>query len=97
MKAKVSTVRKITLKDGYEVTVDIALFDDADTFELIARAANGEILVMPLLSKKILSPEEHEGLKEHLRGEDGIVKASTFFEALTEIFEKLNGEKEVKN
>ena len=72
-------------KSGFKFSIREELADDYELLELIGEIDENPAKVDALLVK-LLGKEQKNALKEHLRGENGIVKLTDMDNAITEIF-----------
>lgn len=72
-------------KSGFKFSIREELADDYELLELIGEIDENPAKVDALLVK-LLGKEQKNALKEHLRGENGIVKITDMDNAITEIF-----------
>ena len=85
---------KITLSDGYEVTLDDNVLDDWELLcGLVAVEKGNDAALVPVFDR-LLSPEEKTNLLEHLRDEKGRVSIWTVAKCIGEL---LNSAQKAKN
>lgn len=72
-------------KSGFAFELREELADDYELLELIGEVDENPAKVDALLVK-LLGKEQKNALKEHLRGENGIVKLTDMDKAIMEIF-----------
>lgn len=75
---------KGTTKSGFDFEVDEAYADDFELLELIGKLGTEPSVVAAILTR-MLGEEQTKALKEYLRGDNGIIKASLMFEAVDDI------------
>ena len=88
---------KETLKNGFKLEIPDENLDDYELLEDLAALDDGDENTGKVVSvyRRLLGDDQYNKLKEHIRGQNGRVSASTMIETLGEIFELHNGE--VKN
>lgn len=70
---------------GFEFEINTAAFDDWEFIELLAEIEGGNGLKVPAALLKLIGAEGVKALKEHCRGEDGIVGTATMNTEIGEI------------
>lgn len=80
---------KGTLDSGFEFVIDENKIDDMRFLEDLS-AMDENPLLMPKVIERMLGKEQKEALYNHLE-KDGRVSIGDFSAAITEIFEKANG------
>ena len=79
---------KGTTRIGFNYEVSEAHADNYELLELIGNLGS-DASATPKLVNMLLGPEQATALKEHLRGDNGIIKASAMFEAVDDIISAL--------
>lgn len=82
------------LKNGFRYRIPDEKLDDYELLELLAEIDSGNNTLIIKVAPYLLGKEQTDKLKEHIRGENGVVSATKMFEAIGEI---LTGSKEGKN
>lgn len=85
---------KTRLSDGFEVEIIDNVADDWEFLEVLTGIDEGETGLIVKAAKMMLGNDGVKSLKDHLRGEDGVVKTTEMVEALKDI---LNNTGETKN
>ena len=82
--------KKITLNSGLQLEVDLDVMDDWEVFELLREIDKGETGAIVDLIPMCLGEKQFKALKEHLKSENGKIKASDMVNAFYELLEKVN-------
>lgn len=86
-------MKQITTNSGFSVLVDERIKDDWEMLELIAGMKESDPAAVIGLVNKLMGKDGAAALKEHVRGEDGIVRTSDMMREITEIIEGVSGKK----
>lgn len=73
---------------GFTFKIDEVVFDDWSVVKMLAKVEESPLLVIDLMNK-ILGEEQFAKMEDHLRGEDGVVKASDMMVQFQNIFESI--------
>lgn len=85
---------KITLKDGYEVSVNEECFNDWKFLTMLRKIDKGDTGLIVDIAERVLGGEEEvDNLAQHFEV-DGITPADSMISAITEIMESVG---ELKN
>lgn len=79
---------------GFEFAIEKETLDDYELLETLCKIDEGDHSRIPKMVNILLGEEQREGLKEHIRGEDGNVSAKKLLTEVVEIFQSC---KEGKN
>lgn len=82
--------KKITLNSGLQLNVDLEVMDDWEVFELLREIDKGDSGAIVDLIPMVLGDKQFQALKEHLKAENGKIKASDMVNAFYELLEKVN-------
>lgn len=88
---------KGTTSTGFAYEVKKAMLQNAEFLELFASVQDGENLKSFKLMEMALGKEQKEALYDHLRDEDGMVPIEALNSEITEIFDELGKDSEIKN
>lgn len=80
-------------KSGFEFEIEEEVFDDYELLETLAEADNGDNMAIFKAIDLILSKDQKDRLKEHVRNEKGRVPASAMVVELMDIMEASNSGK----
>ena len=86
------TIKRGTLKNGFEFAVDVEILDDMELIDTIAEADEGNPAKFKEATDKILGKEQKKSLYDHLRNEKGKVPIEAFKDAFMEILESIGDE-----
>lgn len=81
-------IRKIELENGFTCKIDEAVKDDMELLEALA-AADENALKMGAVVSMVLGEDQKKALYEHLRGDNGRVKATDVTATVAAIFDAL--------
>lgn len=90
-------VIKGATSSGFEYSVVADMLKNAEFLELFAKVQGGDTLKSFDLIEMALGADQKKKLYDHIRNEDGIVLIDTLTEEITEIFEELGKDNDVKN
>jgi hypothetical protein len=76
----------ITTSKGFTCAIPEEALDDYELLEDLVAAQNGEQLRIMDAARRLLGNDQMKELKEFVRSENGRVKASDIFAAVSEIF-----------
>lgn len=74
-------------KSGFEFEIEEEVFDDYELLETLVEADNGDNMAIFKAIGLILSKDQKDRLKEHVRNEKGKVPASAMVAELMDIME----------
>lgn len=86
-------MKEITTSTGFSVLVDERITDDWEMIELIAGTKENDPAAVIGLVDKLMGKDGTKALKEHVRGEDGIVRTSDMMREVSEIFQGVASKK----
>ena len=73
-----------TTKSGFSFEIADDVFDDYELVEMFVRQRTDKLEIVNI-TERLLGPEQHEALKEHLKKRDGKVRLSAMTEEIAEI------------
>ena len=79
--------RTITLKNGFEATINDSALDDMELVDLLGELEDDPMKIGKVVSKVL--GEQKKALYDHVRTDDGRVPVASLTDAITEIFEAL--------
>ena len=83
----------IVTATGFECDIDEEALDDMELLEDVIALDSGNVLVMPRVLSKMLSPEDKARLYDHIRTDSGRVPTKAFAAELGSIFDSLKNKK----
>lgn len=86
-------MKQVTTSTGFSVLVDERITDDWELIELVAGMKENNPAAVIGLVNKLMGREGAAALKEHVRGEDGIVRTSDMMREVAEIFQGVASKK----
>lgn len=81
-------------QSGFEFSIEDEALNNYELLEVLQEVADGNEGMIPLMVKILLGKEQTKALKDHLRGSNGIVKATDMVEEIKSIFDAIH---ELKN
>ena len=85
-------MKTVTIKNGFQLTVDEVALNDMEMLDAIAEAQSEDPLRISFVIKKLLGNEQRKKLYDFLRDESGKVPIDAVTEAVTEVFNALGEE-----
>ena len=84
--------RKTVEVGGISVEVAETAFDNMEMVELLAKAQDGNILVLPKVCAILFGADRYESLKGELADEDGVCTATAMTEFVVDVMRKAGEE-----
>lgn len=82
-----------TTKSGFDYEISEDVLDDYELLEMLSEVDRGNVSLLTTAAGLILGEEQIKKLKEHNRGDNGIVSAKRMIKDIVDIITK----KEIKN
>ena len=79
----------MTLSNGFEVDIQPDVLDDMEIIEATAEVEAGNVAAVGRLVGMLIGAENKKRLYEHIRRQEGRVKATKVSECVAEIFREL--------